>query len=249
MSRIPQDVERLMWIVAESNDLGAIADFESRFPDLAPELARRRMMVAKLRDAKSPHVADSRIPQFTPRSTQPSGLSKGTWIASGLALAALAVASYSVTVWISKPPPTLPKVEPVQVTGPANPDTNLYEPPKLQPDYTPPRQDPPPTAANPPPTDRQEQPKTLKLSNTSLEAALKMIGEMAGYEIQVAPGFKDQQVSIDYVDSTTTEMLKDLGVRYNFTPFDQGDGTIIIVPATDGNEAADGADGSRRRIG
>jgi len=91
--------------------------------------------------------------------------------------------------------------------------------------------------------------KTLKLSNTSLVAELKMIGEMAGYRVEVAPGFPDQQVSIDYDGFTTSDMLKDMGQRFGFTPFDQGDGTIIIVPAVDAGSMNPDSSGSNRRIG
>lgn len=247
--RVPSDVERLMWLVAESNDPNAIADFESRFPEFALELSRRRRMMSDLKGARVHTASDHRIPVFTPRSSQMEPPRKTVWVVSGLALAALAMASYSVTKWATTSPPVLPKVEPV-VTEPVKLlDTNVYVPPKQQ-IQTPSMQNPtsvPPNVQQP--TSPQEQPKTLRLTNTSLRAALQMIGEMAGYHVEIAPGFKDQQISIDYNGETTSNMLKDLGAQYGFTPFDQGDGTIIIVPAVDEGPPLDDTNGSDRRLG
>lgn len=249
-SRIPQDVERLMWIVAESSDPKAIADFESRFPEFVPELAKRRRMVTDLKGAKTVQPTETRIPAFHLRNTQSNAVPKGMWVMGGVALAALSVAAYSVTVMLNHKPPVLPKVGTVTTTPVVPPPTTVFVPPK-QPTQTqstpPPFQNP---TSNQPPVNNQDQPKTLKLSNTSLLAALKMVGEMAGYRVDIAPGFEDQQVSIDYVQTSTSEMLKDLGMRYGFTAFDQGDGSIIIVPAIDGgNPIGDPGNDPPRKIG
>lgn len=245
--RVPSDVDRLMWLVAESNDPKAIADFESRFAEFGPELARRRRMVSELKGAKSHVSIDHRIPAFKPRVDAPTPIPKGMWIVAGIAFASLAFASYSVFRVNSTQGP-IPKPEQVVTQPVETPDTNVYRPVETPPITDPIVKNPPPSVHPTPSTSGQEMPKSLKLSNTSLIAALKMIGEMAGYRVEVAPGFQDQQISIDYDQITTSEMLKDLGLRYSFTPFDQGDGTIIIVPAVD---AAGGSDtnGSQRRIG
>jgi hypothetical protein len=246
--RIPADVERLMWLVAESNDPNAIADFDSRFPEFSSELARRRRMVSDLKGAKASAAVESRIPAFVPRQTQLNPPSRGKWIAGSLALAALAVASYSITTLTTKQPPVLPKVERVNTEPVSPPPTTVYVPPPKK--YAPPVENPAPVNPSPNPAIGNQEPrKTLKLSNTSLTAALKMIGEMEGYRVEVAPGFADQQVSIDYDGFTTSDMLKDMGQRFGFTPFDQGDGTIIIVPAVDAGGINPDTSGSNRRIG
>lgn len=239
---IPQDVERLMWIVAESSDPSAISDFESRFPEFAAELAKRRRMVTDLKGAKIPHTMETRIPAFRLREETRTP-SKGMWIVGGLAFGALVMATYSAIKISTYQAPVLPKVEPVRTGVIENPPTTVFTPPARSETPTAPVQTPVP---DPTPPTNEEQVKTLKLSNTSLIAALKMIGDMAGYRVDIAPGFEDQQVSVDY-QATTTEMLKDLGMRYGFTAFDQGDGTIIIVPAVDGgNPISDGGSPSRR---
>lgn len=232
MTKIPTDVERLMWLVAESDDPQAVKDFESRFPAFAPELARRRMMVSNLKSAGSHRTPPSRIPAFAPSEVAHRAPSRTLWITGGLALAALAFATYSVSRYSNNPKPALPPVERVNITTPTVPETNVYTPPKSTVE---PSLDPAPTKVDPVPyrSADQEPRRDLRLSNISLEAALRMIGQAAGYQVQIAPGFKDQQVSVDFSGATTTEMLRDLGTRYGFTPFDQGDGTIIIVPAVD----------------
>lgn len=250
--RIPPDVERLMWLVAESSEPGATLDFQRRFPELSAELAQRKRMVADLKGAKNPTAVEHAIPSFQPRNavSMPSP-NRGIWVVGAVAFAALAVASYSVTRWVTTP---VPKPEPPPVVRTDIPTGNggvVFSPPKKE--ESPAPKTPEPSTANQQPTQqdvpRTEMPKSLKLSNTSLIAALKMIGSNAGYNVDVAPGFDDQTVSIDYVDYTTTEMLRDLGSRYHFTAFNQGDGTIIIVPAVDSAPPAGDLNGSQRQIG
>jgi hypothetical protein len=248
--RIPPDVERLMWLVAESAEPGAALDFQRRFPELSAELAQRRRMVADLKGAKNPIASEHAIPSFRPRSAvaMPQA-SRGIWLAGTVALAALAVASYSVTKWVANPVPKLSPPPVVRTDNPTGDGGVVFGPKQIG---TPEPKTPQPETVNQQPAQevpRTEQAKSLKLSNTSLVAALKMIGSNAGYNVDVAPGFADQTVSIDYVDYTTTEMLRDLGSRYNFTAFDQGDGTIIIVPAVDTAPPSDDLNGSQRHIG
>ncbi|MCC7229031.1 MAG: hypothetical protein IT203_01460 [Fimbriimonadaceae bacterium] len=245
--RIPPDVERLMWLVAESHDQDALRDFERRFPGLKGELETRRRMVNDLKGAKGHSHLESRIPVFTPKAEPASSARRGLWIAGGLAFAALAVASYSLTSYFNEPAPKPPHVEPV-VTQPVEPKNDVvYTPPKLdpKPSVTPPNVAVPQESVD----QTSDAPKSLRLSNTSLVAALKLIGSNAGYNVEIAPGFEDQTISLDYADTTTTEMLRDLGLRYGFTAFDQGDGTIIVVPAVDSNPHPGEPNGSQRRIG
>lgn len=248
-TRIPADVERLMWLVAESNDPAAIADFENRFPAFRTELAVRRRMVADLKGAKSHAGTDYRIPAFQPRATSATGTKKGTWILVGVAFAGLAFASYSITRMAAREPVAPPKVEPVVTTPVKLPETTINAPSNKP--YPPiargteDQQVPPNQTQTAPPTENL---KDLKLSNTSLVAALKMIGEMAGYRVEIAPGFEDKTVSIDYSQVTTADMLQDMGRRFGFTAFDQGDRSIIIVPAVDNSGASDEPTGIQRQI-
>ncbi len=248
--RIPSDVDRLMWLVAESNDPKAISDFENRFSEFSTELARRRRMVTELKGAKGVTAPDHPIPAFKLRGDRLAPMPRAVWVMAVIAFASLALASFTVYRYatLSKTP-IAPPTEVVTGT-PSAPDTTVYKP--IEPNPTQQNSVQAPVGETRPeqqtvPPNNDEIPKTLKLSNTSLIAALKMIGEMAGYRVEVAPGFEDQQVSIDYDQITTSDMLKDLGLRYGFTPFDQGDGSIIIVPAVD--SGADDTNGSQRRIG
>src|SRR5690242_7527723 len=85
-----------MWTLAEGGDPRAIAEFESRFPQLRPELARRVSIVKSMRDAR-PTVAGV-APAFRLRANPiRSGPPKLRLVAGGLGLVALAAASYVVT--------------------------------------------------------------------------------------------------------------------------------------------------------
>lgn len=245
--RIPADVERLMWLVAESHDPSAVADFESRFPELKNELAQRRRMVSELKGAKGNNSTNVPIPVFHPRPTQSTPGGRQVLIAGIVGLAAVAAASYSVTKWYMTPPVVPPTPPPHVNTGPLTPPDGsvVYKPPTKVEQHQP--QQPPQEEISP--ESAVEQPKTLKMSNTSLVAALKMIGAESGYSVEIAPGFHDQKVSLDYDNQTASAILKDLGIRYQFTAFDQGDGTIIIVPAVDHGVPAGDDNGSNRAIG
>jgi len=246
--RIPPDVERLMWLVAESHDPSAVADFESRFPELKQELARRRRMVSELKGAKG---ASASIPVFQPRSTgSQAPRTKQILIGGAFALAALAAASYSVTKWMLTPVPKPPVVTPVRTDSPMNvvPPV-VYKQPQKQDNPAPVNQQPVQHPETTPTQSNVEQPKTVKMSNTSLVAALKMIGAESGYSVEVAPGFHDQKVTLDYENETASAIFKDLGMRYQFTAFDQGDGTIIIVPAVDHGGPTGDTNGSDRQLG
>src|SRR5436309_489900 len=116
--KIASDIDKLMWVLAESGDRSAIDDFESRFPDLKFELAKRVAMLRNLRGAK-PAVAASIRPAFQPRASNGSVSLRKPWAVGGMLLgfAALAAASYYVTSMAMAPraPKTQPAYNPPRV--------------------------------------------------------------------------------------------------------------------------------------
>ena len=67
-SKIPQEIDQLMWSVAEEGSVNALNEFEQRYPEHKFELARRLTMVRELKGAKKgkPEVV-VRAPRFQPR--------------------------------------------------------------------------------------------------------------------------------------------------------------------------------------
>ena len=97
MNRVPNEVDELMWGVAESADPEAIAQFGARYPDCRIELARRIAMVESLKSAGKRAAAGMTPPSFEPRTPQVVPLRPGMWLAAAVALVGLAYGSYVVT--------------------------------------------------------------------------------------------------------------------------------------------------------
>jgi len=55
------------------------------------------------------------------------------------------------------------------------------------------------------------------------------------FGITIGPGMADPTISVDYQGVNSIQILEDLGRQYAFTPFDQGDGSVVIIPARDPN--------------
>lgn len=106
--RLPQELEDLLWTVAESDDPRVRSEFELRYPHLRGELATRTAMLDVLRHAKPKSGSEgSKLRPFeTPKSARPRSL----WLAPALAvlLAALGFGAFSLTKLLissSAPPP------------------------------------------------------------------------------------------------------------------------------------------------
>jgi hypothetical protein len=68
-----------------------------------------------------------------------------------------------------------------------------------------------------------------------LSLVVQAVAQQGKFAINIGPGLADPVISVDYQGLNSIEILQDLGRQYAFTPFDQGDGTVIIVPARDPN--------------
>jgi hypothetical protein len=252
MKRIPPDVERLMWLVAEQGDLKAIAEFEARFPDLKVDLSKRLSMIRGLKGAKRDAVATPAIPRFRPvqRPTAPSGAPKLAWVTAAVALAAIAVASFTFTNSLlndKREVQVTPKVEIPKVVAPPRTQVDSTQdrqwPNSVQNDQGTPRAPRVDDSVSP------EQPEHLKpikidIKGAPLKVVLLAIQEKSGIKLDVGPGMPDPTVDIEYDGKNALEILQDLGAKYGFTPFDQGNGSIVVVPATDA-----GTDSNSRHVG
>jgi hypothetical protein len=230
MSRIPAPINALMWRIAEEGSPQAASEFEERYPEHATELSRRIEMLHDLKGARPaslPQVA-ALVPRFAPRETRlPPSPRMIAWT-SGLVLAAVASAAYAVSM-LTMPVPT-PAVKPnyaaptVKAPVAVDPDVNPTNPVTEN-------EAPAPPVATP----LYMRPQDLRVQHATLSAVIDMIGKQGKISILAAPGMPNPTVDADYDQVTTMEMLNDLGVRYGFTPFDQGDGSIVIYPVRDPN--------------
>lgn len=246
--KIAPEIEQLMWLAAESGDPNAIADFERKFPNLRYELSKRIDIVRSLKQSKKLGKREGSIPQFMPRTHQSIGGNRLRLSIAAVGLCALAFGSYVVTKELMSPPPkeappvvhnTLPETV---VRPNPEPDKNALRttPSNVEPidnghGLTPPEDESPAVA-------KWQQPQTVKLQHAKLADALRAIGAQCGLNIVIPPDMPDLDIVVNYRDMTGFEMLADMGPRFGFTAFDQGDGNVIVVPARaeEGTGPADG---------
>ena len=241
--KIAPDVERLMWMVAESADQNAVEDFESRFPQLRYELAKRIEMVRNLKASGRSIRREGAIPQFRkPAASLPSPFgARMRWSIAALALSALAFGSFFATRALippKAPPPVIdnPSFDPTNVSDPVNPDVQTPEEPDTIENSTttepmglkPPDDQPIPDAA-------WQRPQTVKFQRIGLASALQAIGLQCGLKLDIPDDMPNDEIVVDYRGMTGLEILADMGPRFGFTAFDQGGGQVIIVPTRDDN--------------
>jgi hypothetical protein len=231
MSRIPADLDQLMWTLAEKPDSSAIEDFERRYPEYRYELGRRLAAVRGLRGLKTSPASQS-VPAFRPRERTP--VSQPRWVVLGagaLALAAFGFATYTGITLVGQQSRSIQaKTDVPPVVQAEAPKRRVTEVPAPPPPVAAPNPAPAPAPA-PQPAFRR--PQNLEMQGAPLVTALEMIAAQAGLKLVTAPGMPNPAVNLAYQGWTPIEMLKDLGRQYAFTAFDQGDGTILVVPAID----------------
>lgn len=241
MRTVPPEIESLIWSIAEAPTEKAVQEFHARYPAYAGELARRIATVHALRGAGK--EAGAQRPAFTPRTAPsvPSGRS-ASW-AAGLALAAVAVASFTFAIFARRKPEPLPTPVPhVNVAPPVLPKPKPYVLPPV---------DEAPSVANNDLGEGDEKPlrdetplwarpRRVEMRGVGLVTALKAIAAGGGLKIVIGPGLPDPHIDVNYEGLNTVEILQRLGEDYAFTPFDQGNGSVIIVPARDETEKTTG---------
>lgn len=252
MNKVPPELDRLMWTLAEEGNPKALEEFGGRYPDHVAELGRRLSMVRGLRGGKKTLAAATvpAIPTFSLRRTE--SRSPFQWTLIG-ALVTGAVAAACYTVWLFGQPvegaknlQTVKSDAPV-IAPPAVSGTDPVIPPAANPVYSDHLPSNNPTQAAPLPsapitTPRENvaktpsylKPKSVKWREVKLISAIRLLSAESQLQVEIAPGFQDQTIDVDIQDRNTIEILKELGKRYGFTVMEQGEGQVLVVPAVDG---------------
>ena len=245
MKHVAPELDSLMWTLAEEMNERAIDEFGNRHPELRSELVHRINMVKGLRGAKTPtKTVHAEIPRFVPKDVRHAPApAKGSFIIGGLALAAIAAAAYTVTTLLAPEP----RLHPGDITV-----VHQIQPPVIQqkaPESVPQQpnviQQPPPVKLTPleapdpvvkgMQSEAFKKPQILRVDGSPLLTVLEMMGEITGAKIVAAPGMPNPMIAVNYQGLNAMEMLQDLGRKYGFTPLDQHDGSILVVPAVDKN--------------
>jgi len=261
MSQIPAAMDELLWMIAENGDDSAIETFLKRYPDQRIEILRRRRMVMDLRSAKPLALPGGKRPDFIP--TVPRAVAAPAWrwpvvAASLVVLLTVTWAAYTVTqrwqarqavAMVNSMDNPLPRRSIFRTAEPPSPTPAPVADPsqRLTPEAAPVVRQP---AITPVPSVSAEQvlpsqapyerPITVRLTETTLDRALGFIGRASGLSVVIGPGIPDEITEVDYVNVRPLEALKDMGRRYGFTVFDQGNGTVLVIPAVDPQAATAG---------
>ncbi len=236
-SKIPQEIDKLMWSVAEEGSPNALTEFEQRYPEHKFELARRLTMVRELRGAKKGKSEVAvRAPRFQPRATAqpavPSWLRAGLIATGVVSLGAFAFVITSMSATVNPPAPA-----PVIQTGePKGPEV-VYMPPKQVPAK--PVDQPPPVQPKTEPVEAKDAlllPTDIAVEIAPLQTVLRMVAAAGARRITILEGLGNPDIRVDFRKKAPVEILQELGKEYAFTPYDQGDGSIVIVPARDEKE-------------
>ncbi len=233
---IPNEIDELMWTIAESGDGHAVTEFGERYPALREELLKRIRTVQALKAAgrsMTPgKIPTFRNPQIRPVNARPVFLSLG--------LAALAAFAFGVWRLSTRAEVSSPHVPPINVEDPKLPQPAFIPNRTNQPEITPQpshRQpiDPPinsPVVTHPNPNSGSAK-TDIELESASLHAAITLIAEAGHLKVTIAQGLPDPTIKVDMHGKTPVEMLKELGNTYAFEVLLDGDHSIMVIPKKD----------------
>ena len=238
--RIPKEVDDLIWSLTENGNPAAYDQFRARYPEYAKTLADRLQMVDRLKGSRPP--AEKVVaPKFRP-STRVE-VSRPFWSPLAVSMVVIALAATVVTAMLYWPRPEPPRSK---VNREVPPVAQGFVPPKFTANTNEPKGDGEATTPRQTPPVRQDEnltsqtpaylkPQSLAIRNAKLSLVVQAVAQQGKFAINIGPGLADPVISVDYQGLNSIEILQDLGRQYAFTPFDQGDGTVIIVPARDPN--------------
>jgi hypothetical protein len=228
-----------MWLLAETENQTAINQFIGRYPEFADEMRKREKMVGGLKRARSTQPAiDVNVPKFRTKRMESPAPTKWNPVAVAvtgvMVLGAVAAASFFAVM-------NSPKAVPIVQSNDANPKFTTFrtseptqnpviENPNLGLKPEPGPHDEPPLR---PATPKYLEPTSFSVRGAKLVDAIRMVGTGADLEVVVAPGFPDVSVDVSYSGLNTIQILQSMGLDYGFTAFDQGDGSVLVVPARD----------------
>lgn len=198
-----------VWAVVETGSDAAFEELIRRHPEIAREAERRRALVGRMRGGRpgSSRVAAARP---SPQSASPA------WILPVVAAGVLVGAGALTFSVVRRGPETLVTAPSLVATiPPAEPRTRSLPAPVVAP-VVPPE-------------------PMVRLRGASLKDAVRLLAARSGRTPVIAPGFPERTVDEDVPDRADRPAMEELGRRYGFTAFDQGDGTILVIPVREGN--------------
>ena len=252
MSTVPATVDKMIWQLADTDDIAAHADFVSQYPEFKDELERRSALVRRLRDFPKP---GNSIPRFVPSPDLPVNTSAPKWpllVAATVVLGGLAFATYAGVTFARSRQPEIETQgkgdrEPIRyqvpigkadsrVSGPGF--GHFMSPSKIgEGDNLPAQTTPQNQAQAAPPDDfaRWHKHVSITANKASLANVILGIASQAHVTIEIAKGMPDPKVNVEYHDQTAKDILEDLGRVFGFSVSIETDKRALLIPAVDPN--------------
>ena len=219
--KLPPDIDRLAWSVAESGDPRLREEFAHRHPEFAEEMERRATLVDDR--GHTPAHAASGIALPLRRAPVPMWAN---------VLVGLAVGAVIVSLFI----PRNERVEsdPVQAAplrSAQNASSGVMPPANPQPAST--VQDVPPVSTTSPTPIVEKGPTTMRLEGTRLHDALALIAAAGDLNVRVDSEVPDTEVREELTNLTPREMIARLGEEYGFRIVEESPGSLVLVPLSE----------------
>lgn len=224
---ISRETDELIWLVAESADPQAEADFVQRYPQHAEALRLRKSMVSRLKGAKpAPPIATHFVP------TRPKQTHKYWLVPLGAGLlVGLAMASYQVVRFINSEPEA-PRAREV-VNLPPSPVPTQPRRPEVQPapndSYN------LGTAPHPEEPAAEDAMVVIRVDGARLYACIEAI-KSKGVNVKIMPGLEDAPLLLkpNGDDGTLSlspmAMLKAVQAAADFELLDAGPDGLLALP-------------------
>jgi hypothetical protein len=237
--KLPNEIDDLMWEVAEADTPELMDDFAARYPEHKAELLKRIKMVRQLKGARPKQKARA---AFKPKPLPPPPRVSVSPVWAVLGALCLLVVGVFAGVGITSL--FLPKPADSALNMPRNLDGNdggalerstwIPNPPPAAGNSQdgagqtdpPPKKDPEPVA----PIDSKI---TVINDRARLSQLLNEVAVKAGIRIQAAPGMPEMDVAVEYHDLSALAILNDLGRTCGFTPLRQTDSEALLIPTVD----------------
>lgn len=231
--KLPPDLDRLAWSVAESGDPRLRAEFAARYPDHAEEMERRAALVDDR--GHLPAHADSGI--ALPKRRVPVPI----W---AVVFAGLAVGGIVVAALLPRRTATESAEPIVAARAPAADAATNTVPTIIANQATPTGgpQDMPPVSTTAPPTitTATPRPTSLRLEGTALHDAVALIAAAGQFTARFDPQIPDPEVRQNFSDLTPREMIDRLGSEYGFRIVEESPGSLLLVPIGEPTSGEDG---------
>ncbi len=233
--KIPQDIDRLLWSVAEQHDPRAFDEFAERYPAYKDELVARTKLVRSLRGARP----NRDVPVFNlPQAHRAQSRARMFQVFALGALVVVAAASVGVTVFRHQatssrqtPPVSSPAS---QQHGSMLPHSNQLPPetvgPKRVGQSAPVTPHPVQPAQAPDPFGRLV---TVDEEGAALSQVLRDIAHQAGIHLEFAPGMSEETVNVRYMALPAKLAFEDLGQNFGISVVVQEGSRALVIPAID----------------